>query len=530
MAAAVLMAAAAVLAQQPAAPAPSPDKWGASLDLEGKLGTDRNLGEGDLMVPLAQDDRNLLFGDVRMRFDDSNSHEGNFGLGVRHMLASGWNLGAYGYFDRRSTGNDNYFNQLTFGAEALGRDWDFRANSYWPIGDTTKDADSYSTATISGTSVIFKGGEERALRGFDVEVGWRVPVFEAGGPLDLRLYAGGFTFDNGDVPDVTGPRLRAELVGYDLPQLSPGARVTLGAEWQYDDVRDGQAFVSARLRIPLQSEEQRSRKLTAQERRMTAPIVRDVDIVAQAGDFGAPETATQLANGTSFTVLNSSTTSGAALPGAVTALANNSTAILAGTFNTGATVDLTGNKSLMAGSISVRSPSGRTAVLSTPATISSSDAVATTIQAPGNNTISGLTIVGTDSGGGARAILLNSTAGNINILNNTITMTETGANGAVGISTDRNDNIVISGNTVTVTGSGGATTLTALGLAGTGAQTATVTGNTLSASGGTTNRAVSVTSYTINAGSTGNVKAAGVCNNGGGNTGSVSFTDGTTCP
>ena len=525
----VLMLAEPALAQPPAAPAKSPDKWGTSLDLEGKLGTDRNLGEGDLMVPLAQDDRNLLFGDVRMRFDDSDSHEGNFGLGVRHMLDSGWNLGAYGYFDRRRTPNDSLFNQLTFGAEALGKDWDFRANSYWPIGQTTRQIDSLNAADISGSSVIFRGGEEKALRGFDAEVGWRVPVFEVGGPLDLRLYAGGYTFDASDVPDVTGPRLRAELTGYDVPELGEGTRVTLGAEWQDDDVRGSQEFFSLRLRIPLQSEAQRSRHLTAQERRMTAPIVRDIDVVAEAGAFGAPETATQLANGNSFTVFNSATTTGAALPGAVAGAGSN--VILSGTFNVAnAQVAINNSQSLMAGDISVRSPSGRVATLHTPATISGINSNInglSTVLLNSNSTLSGLTVTTAFSGGsGGHAVLIAATAGGVNILNNTITVTQSGGAIANALSFQNGNTGTVSGNTLTVTGSGGATTMTALSMSFGG--TFTVTGNTLAASGGTSNIVANVNNSTFNAGSTGNVRNGGTCS-GTATSGSVGFTDGTSC-
>ncbi len=510
------------------ASAESPDKWGASIDLEGKLGTDRHLGEADLLIPLFQNADTLLFGDIRTRLDDGGSKEGNFGAGARHMLDSGWNLGAYGYFDRRRTENDSLFNQLTFGAEALGRDWDARVNSYWPIGETTRLVDSLNTAAISGTSVIFRGGEERALRGFDAEVGWRAPVFEADGPLDLRLYAGGFTFDDGDVPDVTGPRLRAELTGYDLPELAAGARVTLGAEWQYDDVRDGQAFFSARLRIPLQSEAQRSRKLTAQERRMTAPIVRDVDIVAQAGAFGAPETATQLANGNTFTIFNSATTTGAALPGAVAGAGSN--VILSGTFSTTATVTLNAGQSLMGSGVSVRSASGRTAILSNSATMSATGVNSSgAVGAANNSTISGLSISNTSSAAaGANGILVNGVSG-VTISNNTIRASELGANSTNGVVITGGGSATVTGNTISAVANNNAGIAAAINLFN---GTATIANNTLSASGSTNaNRFLALSNgVTVNsAASTGNTATAGVCANFGA-TGFASFTDGTTCP
>ena len=90
--------------------------------MEGKLGTDRDLGEVDLFLPLAQSDRTLLFSDIRARADDEGSHEGNFGLGLRHMHASGWNFGVYGYYDRRRTDLDNYFEQATLGNVHEGRE------------------------------------------------------------------------------------------------------------------------------------------------------------------------------------------------------------------------------------------------------------------------------------------------------------------------------------------------------------------------------------------------------------------------
>jgi hypothetical protein len=57
---------------------------------------------------------------------------------------------------------------------------------------------------------------------------------------------------------------------------------------------------------------------------------------------------------------------------------------------------------------------------------------------------------------------------------------------------------------------------------------ATVSGNTIGATGGTTNRVMSY-DQTIFSNSTGNIYGGGVCQNGGGVTGSASFTNGTVC-
>lgn len=112
------------------------EKWQPFLDVEGKLGSHRHLGEGDFFIPLVQDDNTLLYTDIRYRLDNESSREGNFGLGLRELLPSEWIIGGYTYYDRRKTPYDNYFSQITAGLEALSVDWDFRANVYIPIGTT----------------------------------------------------------------------------------------------------------------------------------------------------------------------------------------------------------------------------------------------------------------------------------------------------------------------------------------------------------------------------------------------------------
>lgn len=507
----------------------STPKWGPHIDVEGKAGTRRNLGEADLFIPVAQDGTTLLFTSLRTRMDDSDGLEGNFGLGLRHMLESGWNLGTYAYFDRRRTEWDNYFSQVTLGLEALSLDWDLRANAYLPQGRRGHQVDALNTAEVSGTSVIFRGGEERSLSGFDAEVGWRLPFFDSEAAQQLRLYAGGYRFtgDSDAVPDVQGPRLRAEMVFDAVPGLWDGARLALGAEWQHDDPRGSQGFLSARLRIPLQVYGKSASTLTPMERRMADPVVRDIDVVSQSGTFGAPETVTQTANGGSLTVLNSASTSGANLATAVANAGSNSTVLLSGTFNTTNTVSLATGQTLT-GAVTVRSASGRLASVSTGATVNASN-LGSTVQVNSGGTVSNLTVTNAFSGGtGGRAVLVADGVSNATISNNTITVTQSGANGGVALLLGNNVSAVVRGNTLTATGSGAATTITALS-ANTGSPTITVANNSISASGGTTNNMVWVGAGTvINAGSTGNIRGSGACN-GTPASGSVAFTDGTAC-
>lgn len=526
---AALFAAGPVLAEEP--------KWGAHLDVEAKPGNKRSLGEMGLFVPLRQDGHSLLFGNLIGRFDDHSSREANAGIGFRRMHADGWNFGLYGFFDRRRSNYGNYFNQATLGAEALGRDWDFRANLYQPFGDRIRQVDSLNTVEISGASVVFRGGEERALPGFDAEIGWRVPLFGQDDRRQLRFYLGGYRFSDA-VSRVEGPRARVEYTAAALPSLWRGAELMLGAEAQDDNVRGGQHFVSLRLRIPFGGKERRS-TLTAQERRMTAPVIRDIDVVTQAGAFGASETATEAATGRTITVLDSTTTTGAGLPTAVANAGADSTVILSGTFNTTATTTLqSGQKVLAGGNLSVRSPSGRTATLSlSSATVSANIAGAVsylsnpTFLMATNSTLSGLTInITRSAGGGAAGVVANGISG-ATISGNTITGTETGANTGIGLVLNSATNVTVSNNTITGT-TGAGSTASALSLAGN--NTATITGNTLSASGGSTNNYYTfINSFgatTINSGSTGNVKGSGTCYNSGTITGNIYYTDSSTCP
>jgi hypothetical protein len=462
-------AAGVTLAGASASAEPGP-KWGAHLDFEGKLGTDRHLGEVDAFLPVAQDGDTLVFASLRTRMDDDQSREGNFGGGVRQMLESGWNIGGYGYYDRRRSDNEKYFNQATLGAEALGRDWDLRANAYLPLGTMTHYVDSQSTAEIAGTSVIFRGGQEHAMRGFDAEIGYRLPVFADDEGIALRIYGGAYRFTEATgtgVPDVTGPRGRLDLTWDRVPELWEGSRFSLGLEVQKDDPRGEQAFLSARLRVPLQPERADTSRLSPQERRMTDPIVRDIDIVTQAGNYGGAEIATA-SNGGTLTFLSSADT--AALATAITNAGTNSTVILSGSFDTGndTTIVLNSGQTVMGtGSITVRSRSGRTATLtrSSGATITSTNATVASnmaaIDMAANSTLTGLTLTPTTGVNGASiyAVRVNGVGG-ATIANNIITATS-GHSSATGVRVTGSSaaNVTISGNTITATNTAGGTAI-----------------------------------------------------------------------
>ena len=223
------------------------DKWQGHVEAEGKWGTERSLGEIGVFLPAWQDDDTLLFGDVRGRFDDQESSEGNFGFGARQQISDKWILGGYAFYDRRHTENNNTFDQATIGAEALSENLEFRVNGYIPESDekTVIAGTSASTAGLAagGTFqlVTTTGGGvvERALPGFDAEMGYK---FDLPDNWELWAYGGGFHFDADGYDNVSGPRGRVELTYNNVPYLGEGSKFTLGFETQTDNVRGGQSW------------------------------------------------------------------------------------------------------------------------------------------------------------------------------------------------------------------------------------------------------------------------------------------------
>jgi len=287
-------------------------------------------------APLAQDDDELLFIDVRGKLFEGSTEEGNIAVGYRHMRSDGWNFGIWGGFDIRTSENGNSFKQISAGLEGLSADWDFRVNGYYPLEDRENAGSSSAVSavtTASGPALSLVGsqlffvrssdlittstttqGLDLAAWGVDGEIGrrapledwldWIEPVNDAGDRYDheVRVFLGAYYFDHSLFPDaIWGPRLRTEWRVNDFIEALPGSRLTLEAEAQYDDVRKEQFEIGLRLRIPLGAPDNFSRSLSAQSARMMEALERDTDIVTRTS-AGAGGTSTNV------TTVNVSTT------------------------------------------------------------------------------------------------------------------------------------------------------------------------------------------------------------------------------
>jgi len=249
------------------------------IDFRYKLGNERTLGSTELFFPIKSTKNEMLFLDLRAVVDDNGASEANLGFGHRQVKCcselGSYIRGAYIFFDRRRSANDNYFSQLTVGAELLSNNWDFRANVYMPFSNGKVVRKVPSSARLAGSSIYVDSGvvNEKALRGYDVEIGYR--LFG-----DSRIYVGGYQFIGGGVPNVTGIRGRLE---WDVNE-----HIQLGLESQYDHVRGNNSYAEVRVSIPFGPD--LKEEATGIYKRMTTPIVRDIDVVTQ--DVVAPDVTT----------------------------------------------------------------------------------------------------------------------------------------------------------------------------------------------------------------------------------------------
>ncbi|MFK7815298.1 MAG: right-handed parallel beta-helix repeat-containing protein [Gammaproteobacteria bacterium] len=252
------------------------DKWTSYIEFSAKPGSDRSIAKGDLFVPIQQDEDSLLFGNLKVNFDDRSYKEGNAGIGVRKIYEE-WIVGGWVFYDWKESTTGNTFDQMTVGGEFLSNDWDIRANAY-VAENKIKDSDRASVIELNGNQLQARLGEERALSGVDFEVGRKLPFFE-----NSRFFVGGYHYDESGYEKVSGPKLRFEMRFNDLPlfsSISKGSHLTLGAEYTEDSVRGSESFGLMQLRIPFGGGANNSKRtLSSLEKRMMETVQRDDDII-----------------------------------------------------------------------------------------------------------------------------------------------------------------------------------------------------------------------------------------------------------
>lgn len=254
--------------------------WDLVLDLEGRFSTDRNIGQGDLFVPLTQLRDQLVFADFRFRYDDSESQEYNLGVGYRRLIGDDLILGGYGFFDHLISSHSNGFHQVTLGAEAMMEHFEFRGNLYLPEDEEKAFGATIFGGDMLGSTLSFTRNRavEKPLPGIDIEGGVRSPVKE----IDAWLYGGYYYFDDSGFETVSGPQIRLQW-NIDTDAILPNSTLSTGVRWASDDLRGDRTYVTVGLRFPLGFGGRPGAVTTPlpdwQPARMVRRIERDIDIV-----------------------------------------------------------------------------------------------------------------------------------------------------------------------------------------------------------------------------------------------------------
>ena len=385
--------------------------WQSYLEAYGQTGSD-NVGQLQLMAPLWQTQRSLLFADLRGNLGEGKA-EGNWGLAFRHFLTDNCIVGAYGFYDLRRTSNDNNFSQATFGAEILGHRWDARMNGYLPeTGIKSGGGFNGAVAELINGNIVIGTSAESALPGLDFEVGrffgsWQSSKMEAA----LRGYIGAYHFDRADdsASAVSGPRAGLELRLFNLDLLGEGSRVTLTGQVQYDSTRGTQGLGMVSLRVPLGTRilGRTAPKLSPLERRMVDRIVRDIDVVTSATSTTVSEAAINARTGSLITGA-AVVQAGGDLPGTSTKLGANSVLVLDGSkgaIATNKTTNVHNGQEVMGGGSKLQvigASTGAKATFTAPgtrATINAAGATAFTLTNVTKAQIQGLDIATTGAGG-----------------------------------------------------------------------------------------------------------------------------------
>lgn len=262
----------------PAAPALESNPWSLPLP-PGRLTLGVHAGDqqvetsGDVLLPLFLRRTDLVFINPRGAWNDDDGQELNIGLGARHLFPDkNVILGGNVFYDRRNTALDNTFNQLGIGVEFLSPWVDARLNGYLPehgaqtaedylvtTGTTREHAEYWYAPAAQGHTVSQSGyaitevfqwknlqhyqTAERALSGFDAEIGSRLPIPVVMDYAEVKAFAGYYEFDADYGDPIAGMKARLEV--------RPVPAVCLDGCWYEDETLLGSRYsIGFRATIP----------------------------------------------------------------------------------------------------------------------------------------------------------------------------------------------------------------------------------------------------------------------------------------
>ncbi len=214
----------------------------------------------DLLSGLYHNETNALFLNVRGTFGDDDQQLYSVGLGFRHLFEDpGIIIGGNVYYDHIESEEGNGFNQLGLGAEILTHWVDARFNYYLPEDDrhlvrtfTVNQGNRAVGPQFNNNGFVKQGVRntntantfgvfEQAIEGWNAEVGFLVPGLEK--YLELRIFAGCYSYDNPKGGDFSGFKARAEA------RVTEG--ITLGVEyWEDAELVGGNWVGEVKVSLP----------------------------------------------------------------------------------------------------------------------------------------------------------------------------------------------------------------------------------------------------------------------------------------
>ncbi|AMV17277.1 right-handed parallel beta-helix repeat-containing protein [Planctomyces sp. SH-PL14] len=262
-------------------------------------------------MPFLMLEEHMFFGDARGFLSNRGQGGGNLGLGYRYLdnPAHAWYGASFWYDIDNSTGY--HFQDVGISLEAMVERWEFRGNFYAPVGPETKDLGSFnSNARFAGTQLLFDSTRYTgtAMRGFDIEAGYSLPVDLRGVNDQLRGFLGYYYFTGKNVDDINGVKARVEL------ELS--STVTTNLQFTHDNTFGTNLMVGAQLNLPF------GKSNPASQWREDAPnpfryVERNYNVIVdRTVDFESGVVARD-ANGNAFVVGQIDSTVGAGGTGAV---------------------------------------------------------------------------------------------------------------------------------------------------------------------------------------------------------------------
>lgn len=172
-------------------------------------GYDRGYTSIEGFVPVLQHDFDSLTA-LQGNYLIDNGGEYGFNAGIiQRKYVEGMDrvFGVNGFYDHRREDGSS-FNQMGFGVETLGTYIDWRLNGYFPFGDDifVVDGGGVTSAEFSGRQILVNFLANKALAGFDTEIGGVLPrLGEA-----VRGYIGVYQFSGESSDDVFGVQGRLE--------------------------------------------------------------------------------------------------------------------------------------------------------------------------------------------------------------------------------------------------------------------------------------------------------------------------------